>query len=115
MVAIILVSLVLALSHRLIEGKPKADAAYALKVIIVALIIVFIIPIFQSIAAPYISQLAIIIAYTLIILCVRYILSGRGGKIPWLSAIAISFISVVLIFIINFISLQLIGITIVEL
>jgi hypothetical protein len=114
-VAIIIVSLTLILSHRLVVGKTRIDATYALKVIIIAVIIVFIIPIFSSIFASYISELAIIVAYTIIILLVRFLISKTGGKVPWGNSILIAFITVVILFIINFITQQFLGITIVSL
>ncbi|MHA1836313.1 MAG: hypothetical protein ACTSYQ_05265 [Candidatus Odinarchaeia archaeon] len=113
-VAIIVVSLALVASHKLLVGKFKVDAVYAFKVLVIAFIVVFIIPVFNSIISPYISEFAIIIAYTIIILLVRLLLCKQGSKIPWDTSIAISFIAFLIIFIINFISQSTIGVAIVQ-
>ncbi|MHA1238293.1 MAG: hypothetical protein ACTSSJ_03485 [Candidatus Odinarchaeia archaeon] len=115
LIAIFAVGAVLYASNRIITRRLKVDLGYGLRIFLIAVIIVFIIPIFQTIVAPFISQLAIVIAYTIIILSVRFILDSSGEKTSWPNSIAISFICVVLIFVINIISEALFGITIIAL
>jgi len=102
-VAIILVTLVLYVSGAIVSQDWSINAPYALRMLVVAVLAVLVIPIFREAASQFdLGDLGVLLAFVLLIVAVRFlVIEELSVSDDWLAAIVVSFLAVVLFYVVE--------------
>jgi len=102
-VAIALVTLVLYVSGALVSQDWSMTFPYLVRVLIVAVLLVFVIPVFRDAASEFdLGELGVLLAFVLLIIAVRFlVIEELSVSDDWLAAIVVSFLAVVLFYVIE--------------
>ncbi len=102
-VAIILVTLVFYVSGAVVSQDWSMTAPYLLRILVVAVLVVFVIPVFRDAASRFdLGELGVLLAFVLLIIAVRFIvIEELTVSDDWLAAIIVSFLAVVLFYIVE--------------
>ncbi|MFW9993572.1 MAG: hypothetical protein ACFFD4_16120 [Candidatus Odinarchaeota archaeon] len=115
LVAVVLLSLVLYISMRLITGKKNTDAGYLLRIVVVAVIVVIVFPVISGaineilqlpvldiIAGAGVAGIVLILLFVILIYLVKILLMPEAASYEkWERAIWISTIAVFFVLLIN--------------
>ncbi len=101
--AVIVVTLVFYVAASLANRDWSTNAYYVIRLIVVAAIAVFVIPVFRSVGAEFdLGDLGLLLSFVLLIIAVRFLVVDElTVSDDWLSSIGISLIGVVMIYILN--------------
>jgi len=102
-IAIILVAIIFYVSGALVSQDWSASGSYLLRVLVVAILAVIVIPVFRNAADEFgLRELGLLLAFVLLIVAVKFIIIDElSVSDDWLAAIVVSFIGVVLIYIVD--------------
>ena len=102
-VAIVLVTLVFYVSGAIVSQDWSMTAPYLLRILVVAILVVFVIPVFRDAASEFdLGELGVLLAFVLLIIAVRFIvIEELTVSDDWLAAIVVSFLAVVLFYIVE--------------
>jgi hypothetical protein len=117
-IAVILVTIILYVSARLIAGKKDTDSGYIIRLVLIAIIIVILVAvvigaIVSSVSAvPFIStaafQLVPVLIYLAIVYLLKYLLiPEKAESTNWHGSIWIAVITLFLIYLINAVAIEL--------
>ena len=109
LLAILLASVIFYVSGALVGQDWSTSGSQVLRILIVALVAVFVIPIFRDIAGELgAGDLGLLFAFVVLVIVVRYVLvEEMTVSDEWLAAIVLSLIAVVLIYIVDEVSRSL--------
>jgi peptidoglycan/LPS O-acetylase OafA/YrhL len=109
LLAILLASVIFYVSGALVGQDWSASGSQILRILIVALVAVFVIPIFRDIAGELgAGDLGLLFAFVVLVIVVRYVLvEEMTVSDEWLAAIVLSLMAVVLIYIVDEVSRSL--------
>lgn len=101
--AIVLVTILFYVSGAIVSQDWSITAPYALRILVVAILAVFVIPVFRDAASQFdLGDLGLLLAFVLLIVAVRFIVVEElTVSDDWLAAIIVSFLAVVLFYIIE--------------
>lgn len=101
-VAIALVTVIFYVSSALVSRDWTATSTYVLRLVLVAVIAVFVIPVFRDAANEFdLGDLGLLFGFVLLILIVRFVIVEELTIADdWLASIVISLVGVVLIYIV---------------
>ena len=104
--AIILVTLVFYVSGAIVSQDWSMSGSYLLRILVVAILVVFVIPAFREAASGFdLGELGVLLAFVLLIIAVRFIvIEELTVSDDWLAAIVVSFLAVVIFYLIEAIS-----------
>jgi hypothetical protein len=102
-IAIILVTLVFYVSGAIVSQDWSITAPYLLRILVVAILVVFVIPAFREAASGFdLGELGVLLAFVLLIIAVRFVvIEELTVSDDWLAAIVVSFLAVVLFYLIE--------------
>ena len=103
---IVLVSLIFYISGAVVSQDWTISGSLILRILVVALVAVFVIPAFRDAAASIdIGDLGLLLAFVLLVIVVRFVLVEELAVAEeWLASLVISLIAVVLIYIVDEVS-----------
>jgi len=106
LLAILLASVIFYVSGAIVGQDWSASGSQILRILIVALVAVFVIPIFRNVADEFGAQeLGLLFAFVVLVIVVRYVLvEEMTVSDEWLAAIVVSVIAVVMIYIVDEVS-----------
>jgi hypothetical protein len=109
LLAILLASLIFYVSGALVGQDWSASGSQILRILVVALVAVFVIPIFRDVAGDYgAGDLGLLFAFVVLVIVVRFVLvEEMTVSDEWLAAIVLSLIAVVMIYIVDEVSRSL--------
>ena len=103
LVTIALVSLIFYIAGGIVGRDWSVSGSYVLRILVVAVIAVFVIPVFRDAAGRYdLNDLGLLVAFVLLVIAVRFIMVDElTVSDDWLAAIVISLLGVILIYIVE--------------
>jgi hypothetical protein len=112
---VVLVMIILYIATRIVTKEEVVSATYALRLFLTAILAVVIVPLFEGMLQSQfgLGILGIIIAFFLLVLIIRYIIvaeASLGEEV--IESILIALITIVAIYIINWIAAEVLGVTI---
>jgi hypothetical protein len=109
LLAILLASLIFYVSGALVGQDWSASGSQILRILVVALVAVFVIPIFRDVAGDLgAGDLGLLFAFVVLVIVVRFVLvEEMTVSDEWLAAIVLSLIAVVMIYIVDEVSRSL--------
>ncbi len=114
LVAIVVLSLVYYFSVRLITGEELFEFSYAFRLVLVALITLFVAPVFQRVIPGAVSGIGGVLSFVIILYSVRYLLiEPLTSREEWEKAIWVSVIALVVVYVINYLAVRLLGVSVV--
>ena len=108
---IVIVMIILYVATRIVCKEDIVSAAYALRLFVTALLAVVLVPMLQNILG--LGIIGLLIAFFLLVLIIRYIIvseASLGEEV--IESILIALITLISIFIINYIAKELLGVTV---
>lgn len=108
---IVIVMIILYVATRIVCREDIVSAAYALRLFVTALLAVVLVPMLQSMLG--LGIIGLLIAFFLLVLIIRYIIvseASLGEEV--IESILIALITLISIFIINYIAKELLGVTV---
>lgn len=108
---IVIVMIILYVATRIVCREDIVSAAYALRLFVTALLAVVLVPMLQNILG--LGIIGLLIAFFLLVLIIRYIIvseASLGEEV--IESILIALITLISIFIINYIAKELLGVTV---
>ena len=102
-VAIALVALILYVSGAVVSRDWQMTGAYALRILVVAILAVIVIPVFREAAGEFdLGDLGALFAFVILIVAVRFLVVDElTVSDDWLASIVISFLAVVLFYVVE--------------
>jgi hypothetical protein len=109
LLAILLASVIFYVSGALVGQDWSVSGSQVLRILIVAIVAVFVIPIFRNVAGEFgAGDLGLLFAFVVLVVVVRYVLvEEMTVSDEWLAAIVVSVIAVVMIYIVDEVSKSL--------
>lgn len=109
LLAILLASVIFYVSGALVGQDWSVSGSQILRILIVALVAVFVIPIFRNVAGELgAEELGLLFAFVVLVIVVRYVLvEEMTVSDEWLAAIVVSVIAVVMVYIVDEVSKSL--------
>lgn len=109
--AVVLVMVILYVSGALVSRDWSATGGYLARLLVVAVIAVFVIPVFREAAGQFhLGDLGLLFGFVLLIVIVRFVIVEELTIADdWLAAIVISFIAAVLIYLVEEIGERFLG------
>ncbi|MEE9115318.1 MAG: hypothetical protein V3U09_00275 [Thermoplasmata archaeon] len=108
---VVIVMIILYVATRIVCKEDVVSAAYALRLFVTALLAVVLVPMMQSILG--LGIIGLLIAFFLLVLIIRYVIvseASLGEEV--IESILIALITLISIFIINYIARELLGVTV---
>ncbi len=108
---VVIVMIILYVATRIVCREDIVSAAYALRLFVTALLAVVLVPMLQNILG--LGIIGLLIAFFLLVLIIRYIIvseASLGEEV--IESILIALITLISIFIINYIAKELLGVTV---
>lgn len=108
---VVIVMIILYVATRIVCKEDIVSAAYALRLFVTALLAVVLVPMLQNILG--LGIIGLLIAFFLLVLIIRYIIvseASLGEEV--IESILIALITLISIFIINYIAKELLGVTV---
>jgi len=101
--AIILVTLVFYISGAVVSQDWSMTAPYFLRILVVAILVVFVIPVFSDAASRFsLGDLGVLLAFVLVVIAVRFIvIEELSVSDDWLAAMVVSFLAAVLFYVVE--------------
>lgn len=114
LVTIVVVALIFYVAGALVSREWSVNASYALRLLVVSLVAVFVIPVFGNATDQlHLEELGLLLAFVLLIFLIRYVMVEELVVTDdWLASIVIALVGVVLIYIIDEIAVQLFDINV---
>ncbi len=108
---VVIVMIILYVATRIVCKEDIVSAAYALRLFVTALLAVVLVPMLQSMLG--LGIIGLLIAFFLLVLIIRYVIvseASLGEEV--IESILIALITLISIFIINYIAKELLGVTV---
>lgn len=108
---VVIVMIILYVATRIVCREDIVSAAYALRLFVTALLAVVLVPMLQSMLG--LGIIGLLIAFFLLVLIIRYVIvseASLGEEV--IESILIALITLISIFIINYIAKELLGVTV---
>jgi hypothetical protein len=102
-ITIALVSIIFFIAGAIVGRDWSATGSYILRIIVVAVVAVFVIPVFRDAAGQFdLNDLGLLVAFVLLVIAVRFIMVDElTVSDDWLAAIVISLLGVIMIYIVD--------------
>jgi uncharacterized membrane protein len=102
-VAVVLVTFIFYVSGAIVSQDWTMTSPYLMRILVVAVLVVFVIPVFRDAASELnLRELGVLLAFVLLIIAVRFIvIEELTVSDDWLAAIIVSFLAVVLFYVIE--------------
>jgi len=109
LVTIVVVALIFYVAGALVSREWSVNASYALRLLVVSLVAVFVIPVFGNATNQlHLEELGLLLAFVLLVFLIRFVMVEELVVTDdWLASIVIALVGVVLIYVIDEIAVQL--------